>query len=56
LIGLLENNFVKDNSERHNICEDSYRRLVMPLMKDARVKEDLIEEGEILIQDLAQIV
>jgi len=56
LIGLFKNNFVKDNSERHKISQETYRRHIMPTMQEARLKEDLIEEGEILIQDQVQKV
>jgi len=56
LIGLFENNFVQYNAEKHNISEESYRRCVMPIMQEARMNEDLIEEAEILIQDQAQKV
>jgi hypothetical protein len=56
LIGLFKNNFVKDNSERHKISQETYRRHIMPIMQEARLKEDLIEEGEILIQDQVQKV
>ena len=56
LIGLFENNFVKDNSERHKINEETYRRRILPVLHEARLKDDLIEEGEILIQDQAQKV
>lgn len=56
LIGLFENNFVKDNSERHNLSEETYRSRILPLMQETRINDDLIEEGEILIQDQAQKV
>lgn len=56
LIGLFESNFVKDNSEKHNLSEEIYRTRILPLMQEARMNDDLIEEGEILIQDQAHKV
>jgi len=56
LIGLFENKIVKDNSEKHYLTEETYKTKVLPHMQQIRIKDDLIEEGEIIIQDQAQIV
>lgn len=56
LIGLFENNIIKDSSQKHNLTEAVYKNNVLPLINILIKKENIIEEAEILIQDQPQIV
>ncbi len=56
LIGLFEHIFVKENSFKNKIDEESYRKFILPIMDQMRIRENLIEEAEICIQNQAQKV
>ena len=56
IIGLFENNFVMDNSIKHNIKEKNYKKYVLPMMNNLRTEENVIQEAEILIMDQAHKV
>jgi hypothetical protein len=55
-LGLFQSNFIKDAAERRKMKESSYIKKIVPEIMKLVLKDRIIEEGEVIIQNMGQKV